>query len=99
MTDTVASADTATFRVSTGEEISLPVIAGSLGARGADVTKLLSKTGVITYDPGYGSTGSCNAALDQCFPASVLTSTRSIFPRPLQAMPLISIQPFSTRCG
>ena len=63
MTDTVASADTATFRVSTGEEISLPVIAGSLGARGADVTKLLSKTGVITYDPGYGSTGSCKSQI------------------------------------
>src|SRR5215216_546421 len=36
-----------------------------------------------------GRTGSCSGATTQLFPPSVLTSTRTILPRPLHARPVI----------
>ena len=44
-----------------------------------------------------GSTGDCSSAGVHRRPASVLTSTLLIRPRPLQAIPLISNQPRSGR--
>ena len=42
----------------------VPVIEGTEGELGIDVTKLRDQTGgVITYDPGYMSTGSCKSAI------------------------------------
>ena len=42
-----------------GQKFSLPIIEGTAGERGVDVTKLLDRTGLITLDPGFGNTGSC----------------------------------------
>ncbi len=42
-----------------GSSISLPLIKGSKGERGIDISKLRDATGLITLDPGYGNTGAC----------------------------------------
>jgi citrate synthase len=42
-------------------EIELPVIQGTEGEIAVDIRKLRSQLGVITYDPGYGNTGSCGS--------------------------------------
>jgi len=44
-----------------GQEIELPVVVGSEGEKGIDITTLRSRTGYITLDPGYGNTGSCTS--------------------------------------
>jgi len=46
-----------------GEEHELPVIVGSEGETAIDIQKLRATTGVITLDPGYGSTGACKSAI------------------------------------
>lgn len=46
-----------------GEEYEFPVVEGSEGERGVDNRKLRGTTGAISYDPGYGSTGSCKSAI------------------------------------
>jgi citrate synthase len=51
---------TATLTVD-GKTIELPVMIGSEGERGIDISKLRSETGYITMDPGYGNTGSCTS--------------------------------------
>src|SRR5262245_5747672 len=48
-----------------GKEFELPVVEGSEGERGLVVTKLRQDTGLITLDPGYGNTGSCQSSI--CF--------------------------------
>ena len=40
-------------------EYEFPIIEGSEGEKGIDITSLRSLTGHITLDPGYGNTGSC----------------------------------------
>ena len=46
-----------------GKEHELPVIVGSEGEVGVDISKLRDKTGAITLDDGYGNTGSCKSAI------------------------------------
>lgn len=46
-----------------GQVYELPLIVGSENEVGIDIRKLRDTTGAITYDPGYGSTGSCNSAI------------------------------------
>ncbi|MFO8112807.1 MAG: citrate synthase [Desulfosalsimonadaceae bacterium] len=46
-----------------GQTIELPVIESVEGDRGIDIRQLRQKTGFITYDPGYGNTGSCKSAI------------------------------------
>jgi len=41
----------------------LPVVEGTEGERGIDIRELRSRTGLITLDPGYGNTGSCESAI------------------------------------
>ncbi|MFQ6675877.1 MAG: citrate synthase [Fidelibacterota bacterium] len=41
------------------QTVQLPVIEGTEGERGIDVTKLRAQTGYITFDPAYANTGSC----------------------------------------
>jgi citrate synthase len=43
--------------------LELPVIRGSEGELGADISKLRAETGLITLDPGYGNTGSTRSAI------------------------------------
>ncbi len=45
------------------KEYSLPLFEGSEGEIGIDITKLRDQSGAITYDPGYGNTGSCKSAV------------------------------------
>jgi len=47
----------------TNETIELPVLKGTDGHMGIDIRKLYDKTGFITYDPGFTSTGSCYSGI------------------------------------
>ena len=44
-------------------EYELPIVVGSEGEVGLDVRSLRNQSGAITYDPGYGNTGSCESAI------------------------------------
>ncbi|MBI2191635.1 MAG: citrate synthase [Planctomycetes bacterium] len=46
-----------------GKEYDFPVLIGSEGELGVDVTGLRARTKAITYDPGYANTGSCKSAV------------------------------------
>jgi citrate synthase len=46
-----------------GKDTELPLVVGSEGEVGIDISKLRSDTGVITLDDGYGNTGSCRSAI------------------------------------
>jgi citrate synthase len=59
MTETVTSAEVAVLHTGTGEDLPLPIVAASEGAAGADVSKMLARTGLVTYDPGFANTASC----------------------------------------
>ncbi len=41
----------------------MPVYEGTEGERALDIRKLRPETGLITYDPGYGSTGACESGI------------------------------------
>ncbi|TAM91268.1 MAG: citrate synthase [Jatrophihabitans sp.] len=45
------------------DPLELPVRGASDGASGADISKLLSSTGLVTYDPGFANTASCASAI------------------------------------
>jgi citrate synthase len=46
-----------------GKELELPVVAGSEGEVGIDISQLRARTGAITLDPGYGNTGACESSI------------------------------------
>jgi len=46
-----------------GKELDLPIITGSMGEVGVDISKLRSATGAVTMDLGYGNTGSCQSQI------------------------------------
>jgi len=54
--------DTATLTYQ-GKETSLPVIVGTEDEHGVNIAKLRDQTGLITYDDGFGNTGSCASAI------------------------------------
>jgi citrate synthase len=43
------------------QSIDLPVITGTEGEKGINVKALRDKTGLVTFDDGYGNTGSCES--------------------------------------
>jgi citrate synthase len=45
------------------EEFEFPVLRGTEGERAIDIRQLRARTGLITLDPGYGNTGSCESAI------------------------------------
>jgi len=47
----------------TGTQTELPVMSGSVGPDVIDIRALYGATGMFTYDPGYGATGSCESGL------------------------------------
>ena len=53
-------AETAKLTVA-GKDYDLPVVVGSEGERGVDITKLRAETGLITLDEAYANTGSCRS--------------------------------------
>ncbi|MEJ2153903.1 MAG: citrate synthase [Desulfobacteraceae bacterium] len=46
-----------------GKTFELPVIIGSEGEKGIDITGLRAETGFITLDPGYANTGACRSSI------------------------------------
>jgi citrate synthase len=46
-----------------GKTIELPIIEGTEGERAIDIETLRQKTGLITLDPGYANTGSCESSI------------------------------------
>ncbi|MDP9116464.1 MAG: citrate synthase [Actinomycetota bacterium] len=53
----------AVLTVPGGDPLELPIAAASQGSAGTDISKMLSKTGLVTYDPGFGNTASCTSAI------------------------------------
>jgi citrate synthase len=45
------------------KEVTLPVVTGSEGEKGIDIGKLRADTGYITFDDGFGNTGSCTSKI------------------------------------
>jgi citrate synthase len=41
----------------------LPIVTGTEGDRGIDISKLRQETGLVTLDPGYANTGSCLSSI------------------------------------
>jgi len=46
-----------------GQQHEIPLMQGTEGERAIDIRKLRSNTGLVTFDPGYGNTGSCESAI------------------------------------
>jgi len=46
-----------------GKELELKSLSGTVGPSVLDIRSLYSDLGIFTYDPGYGSTGSCESAI------------------------------------
>jgi citrate synthase len=46
-----------------GKSVELPVVEGSEGELGIDITSLRDKTGLVTLDPGFGNTAACESAI------------------------------------
>ena len=44
-----------------GEQYDFPIVTGTEQERGIDISSLRARTGCITFDPGYGNTGSCKS--------------------------------------
>jgi citrate synthase len=53
------NASSAAFSVPGTESLELPIRPATEGSAGAEITKLLSNTGLVTYDPGFANTASC----------------------------------------
>ena len=53
----------ATFVAPDGDKLDLDVRATTEGAAGADIGKLLSNTGMVTFDVGYANTASCTSQI------------------------------------
>jgi len=52
-----------TLRRAGGEELPLRVLPTTEGAPGADISPLLAKAGLVTFDPGFANTASCSSAI------------------------------------
>ena len=53
-----------TARLTVGDtEVELPVVQGSEGERAVDIRHLRERTGLVTLDPGFANTGSCESAI------------------------------------
>jgi hypothetical protein len=46
-----------------GQTYQLPVVEGTEGEKGIDISKLRGASGLITLDSGYANTGSCTSAI------------------------------------
>ncbi|MBW2390829.1 MAG: citrate synthase, partial [Deltaproteobacteria bacterium] len=60
------------------KSIELPIVVGGHGERGLDISKLRAQTGAITFDPGYGNTGSCSSAISHIDSAAGVLRYRGI---------------------
>jgi citrate synthase len=48
---------------STGREVVMPLLAGTVGPKVIDIRKLYAETGMFTYDPGFTATASCESKI------------------------------------
>ncbi|MEP7019685.1 MAG: citrate synthase [Pseudonocardiales bacterium] len=55
--------ETAELSVPGGKQLEAPIRLAAEGSNGVDISKLLSSTGVVTYDPGFANTASCTSAI------------------------------------
>lgn len=63
-TSTTANMDSQKVRLLSGDqELELPVVEGTEGERGIDISRLRSSTGMITLDEGFVNTGSTQSAI------------------------------------
>ena len=62
-TPTTTSAQGTATLTFNGKSYDFPVLRGSEGELAIDIEKLRGATGLITFDPGYGNTGSCRSAI------------------------------------
>jgi citrate synthase len=46
-----------------GKTYEFPLLVGSEGEQAIDISALRSRTGLVTYDPGYANTGSCKSSI------------------------------------
>ncbi len=46
-----------------GQSYELPVVIGTEGEKGVDITQLRQTTGLITLDPGFANTGACKSSI------------------------------------
>ncbi len=46
-----------------GKQFTYPILKGTVGPEVVDIRKFYADTGLFTYDPGYGSTGSCTSTI------------------------------------
>lgn len=46
-----------------GKVVDCPVVVGTENDKGIDIAKLRATSGYITFDPGFGNTGSCKSAI------------------------------------
>lgn len=46
-----------------GKEEQFPILEGTEAERAIDFTKLRNRTGLVSFDPGYGNTASCRSAI------------------------------------
>jgi len=46
-----------------GKQFTYPILKGTVGPEVVDIRKFYADTGMFTYDPGYGSTGSCTSTI------------------------------------
>src|SRR2546429_1092115 len=53
----------AALRVQGHDDLELAVRPAVEGAPGADISRLLSSAGLVTFDPGYANTASCTSAI------------------------------------
>jgi citrate synthase len=53
----------ARFSPPDGDPVDLPIAEAAEGAAGADISKLLASTGMVTYDSGFANTASCKSAI------------------------------------
>jgi citrate synthase len=60
--ETLTAAETATITAG-GHSAQLPVVHGTDGDDGIDISQLRAQTGMVTLDNGYGNTGSCTSSI------------------------------------
>ena len=46
-----------------GKRLDYPILKGTVGPDVVDIRRFYADTGMFTYDPGYGSTGSCTSRI------------------------------------
>ncbi len=56
-------AGTATFTAPGHDPLELPLHQATEGAAGAEISKLLSTTDLVTFDPGFANTASCSSSI------------------------------------